>query len=107
MRELPGGLGFALKAKDGFRRQPEAPRDDLERHLPVEGELACFVDDAHTATTELTEDLKVSEAFLDVFVVRHYLPTRYPSLTSPTRSIRSFRPPKRRESAAYFHLLDK
>ena len=59
MLEFGRRLGFDLETLDGTRRSQMTVSDHLQRHDPIQAELARAVDHTHAATSQ----------FLDQFVV--------------------------------------
>jgi hypothetical protein len=60
MRELAGGAGLAQEAAADLRVRGDVRREDLERDLAVEPDVARAVDDAHAAAPELGLELELA-----------------------------------------------
>ena len=61
MIETRGRLGFALKAKDVFLASQLAGQNHLERYDSIQFDLAGLVDDTHSASRNLLEQLIVAK----------------------------------------------
>jgi hypothetical protein len=55
-------LGFATKARESFSIGGECSRKDLQRHVPIQLDIARAVDLAHAAAAEQHNDFVRSEA---------------------------------------------
>ena len=61
MIETGPGQGLTAESLAGFRTLDQSRSEDLERHVPLQVDVACLVDDAHPAFADPPHHAEVGE----------------------------------------------